>query len=169
MREVSRKRPFKWTEEANIEFEAVKREMEKNTLLTHPDKDGRFFVHCDASAFAIGAILLQEDSEGKLRVIEFYSRKLNTFERNYGVSEKEGLALVSAVERWHHYLHGCEFSVVTDHKPLIHLNKTAHPRLTRWRLRLSPYAFQISWKEGSTHSAPDAMSRDPSLNLLYDN
>ena len=63
-------------------------------------------------------------------------------------------------------MHGCEFSVVTDHKPLIHLNKTAHPRLTRWRLRLSPYAFQISWKEGSTHSAPDAMSRDPSLNLL---
>ena len=166
LREVSKRKPFVWTEAAAKEFAKIKEEMAAETILTHPDMKKKFYVHCDASAYAIGAILLQEDDDGKLRVIEFYSRKLNSFERNYGISEKEGLALVSAVERWHHYLHGSEFSAITDHKPLLQLSKSTQPRLTRWRLRLSQYAFTIHWRSGKNHLAPDAMSRDPRLMLM---
>ena len=183
LREVSKRKPFVWTEAAAKEFARIKEEMAAETILTHPDMNKRFYVHCDASAYAIGAILLQESdnpndnlnsnpnpnpnpNNGKLRVIEFYSRKLNSFERNYGISEKEGLALVSAVERWHHYLHGSEFSAITDHKPLLQLSRSTQPRLTRWRLRLSQYAFTIHWRTGKDHLAPDAMSRDPRLMVM---
>ena len=153
---------YEWTEEAKEEFQRVKDELARETLLFHPDPTRPFFVHCDASKYAIGAVLLQE-KDGKLKIVEFFSRKLTKHEINYAITEKEGLALVASVERWHHYLHGAEFDVLTDHQPLLKWSKMEQGRLRRWKLRLSPYAFKIRWKKGDEHIVPDAISRDPAL------
>ena len=115
------------------------------SLLYYPDENALFELHIDASKYAIGGTLLQLrliGSEKIPRIIEFYSRAVRAAELNYTVSEKEVLAIVSCVEKWHHYLHK-PFLVVTDHKPLLGIKHTNKPRLKRWMLRITPYSFDV--------------------------
>lgn len=95
--------------------------------------------------------------------IEFFSRRLTDAEVRYGVSEKECLAMVCALERWHAYVHGTEVRVITDHKPLLAIDKTNKGRLMRWRLRMAPYNIKAGWLPERELSDADAMSRDPDM------
>ena len=76
-------------------------------------------VHTDASALAIGAVLLQKTSgSGCFRPVAYFSRKLNAAQQNYSATDREMLAIVETLKHWRHYLHGLSFVVRTDHKPL---------------------------------------------------
>ena len=106
--------------------------------------------------------------DGSERPIGFTSRTLSTAEQNYSQIEKETLACVFGVKKFHSYLYGHKFLLVTDHKPLLTLLHEHHGiptttsnRIQRWALTLSLYEYSISFKSSSAHSNADALSRLP--------
>jgi transposase InsO family protein len=112
---------------------------------------------------------------GQEQPIAFASRSLSNTEKKYSQLDKEGLAIVFGVKKYHQYLYGRHFTVLTDHKPLLGLlgeNKSvpimASPRVQRWSLLLGGYDYQLQYHAGTSHSNADALSRLP-LADTYEN
>ena len=126
-----------------------------------PKEEGRFVLRTDASDFAIGAMLFQEQEE-KLHPIACASRKLVVAEKNYPTIEKEFLAIRWGVEKFSSYLYGVEFTIQTDHAPLRAWEniKTSTGRITKWALLLQPYRFKIEAIPGEENHAADFLSRN---------
>ena len=104
---------------------------------------------CDASDFAIGAVLGQRE-DGKPYVIYYASKTLNEAQRNYTTTEKELLAVVFALDKFRAYLVGSFIIVFTDHSALKYLltKQDAKARLIRWILLLQEFDLQIKDKKG---------------------
>lgn len=109
----------------------------------------------------MAAILLQKQNSGKLLPIAYFSQSTNKAEINYHSFELEMLAVVKAIERFHIYLYGINFTVVTDcHALVFALNKAnLNPRVARWTFRLQNYTFKIMHREGRRMVHVDALSR----------
>ena len=106
--------------------------------------------------------------DGTERLIAFASRTLSSSERNYAQVEKEALSLIFGVKRFHNYLYGCKFTLVTDHKPLTTIlgpKKCIPPlataRLQRWAIILSAYTYQVGFRPTQAHANADGLSRLP--------
>jgi len=99
---------------------------------------------CDASDFAVGAVLGQRKDK-KLHAIYYASRTLDDAQRNYATTEKELLAVVFAFEKFRSYLVGSKVIVHTDHAALKYLmqKKDAKPRLLRWILVLQEFKSRL--------------------------
>lgn len=132
----------------------------KRPILKLPDFDRTFILRTDASEDGIGAVLLQLENDEKLPVA-YASRKLQDRERSYAVIEKECLAVVWGVQKFHQYLYGQEFLLETDHQLLTYLDKskTENSRLMRWALLLQQYRFRIVTIKGSDNVGADYLSR----------
>ena len=109
-----------------------------------------FEVMCDASDFAIGAVLGQRE-DGKPYVIYYASKTLNEAQRNYTTIEKELLAVVFALDKFHAYLVGFFIIVFTNHSALKYLltKQDAKARLIRWILLPQKFNLQIRDKKGA--------------------
>jgi hypothetical protein len=105
--------------------------------------------------------------DGVKYLVYFYSRTLNTAERNYSVSENECLGVVDAIKRFRGFIEYTHFSVETDHQALCWLKriKESTGRLARWALELQGYDFDVVYKSGSQNRPADALSRAPVLLL----
>ena len=97
-----------------------------------------------------------------------YSSTLNVVEKRYSQLDKEAAAIMFGVKRFHQYLYGRKFSIVSDHKPLQYLLNekkavpaTASARLQQWALTLSAYQFTISYRPGEKIANSDGLSRLP--------
>jgi hypothetical protein len=103
----------------------------------------------------------QIDEEGRENVIYYASRSLNKSERNYSTIDRELLAMVYAVDKFRYYLYGQHFTIITDHNPLVYLNNITltSERLTRWRLKLSEYDFEVKYRKGAQNVNADTLSR----------
>ena len=108
------------------------------------------------------------DADGMEHPIAFDSQSLSAAERKYAHLDKEGLAIVFGVEKFHPYLMGRQFTICSDHKPLQHIFSETKPiptlasaRIQRWALTLSPYNYRICYKPGSENSNADVLSRLP--------
>ncbi|CAC5405119.1 unnamed protein product [Mytilus coruscus] len=126
-----------------------------------PRSNAETHVIVDASPVGLGAILSQKQSDGNFRPVTFASRTLTDVEQRYSQTEREALAVVWGCERFHLYLYGKEFILVTDHKPLevIYSPKSKPPaRIERWAMRLQPYTFKVKYKPGPQNAA-DCLSR----------
>ena len=115
----------------------------------------------------MGAVISHLESNGQERPVAFASRALIKTQRGYAL-EREALAIIYGVRKFHQYLYGREFILQTDHKPLTTIlgPKTAIPtlaaaRMQRWALTLSAYQYKIEYRESSQNANPDAMSRLP--------
>ena len=109
-------------------------------------------VETDSSNFAIGAILSQTlPSDNKVNPVAFFSRSLNSAERNYPIYDKELLAIVDALEHRRHFLKVTDtpFTIFSDHRNLLYQKKPEKmtQRLVRWSLFLSEFNFKIEFRK----------------------
>jgi hypothetical protein len=118
-------------------------------------------VHIDASVIMLGAILAQP-GEGNLdHPVYFSSRKLSQAEHNYTTTEREGLEMVYALQKFRHYLLGGHFKFFTDHSALKYLvNKPVlEGIICRWLLLFQEFSFEVIVKPGKLNVGPDHLSR----------
>jgi len=150
--------PFIWDESCQRAFEQVKHALTNAPILALPDFQLPFEVVTDASIEGLGGVLLQDE-----RPLAYESRRLIPAEVNYTTGEQELLAVVHALTIWRCYLEGSEFTVVTDHNPLVHLptQPNLSRRQVRWVEYLQRFNFKWVYKPGKGNSAADALSRNP--------
>lgn len=120
-----------------------------------------FHVHVDASSIALGIILAQPGEGFIDHPIAFASRKLLSTERNYTTIEREGLAMVYALQKFRHYLLGSHFKMFTDHSTLKYLVNTPvlGGKICRWLLLFQEYDFKIIVRPGRLNAGLDHLSR----------
>ena len=115
------------------------------------NQDAETHVIIDASPVGLGAIMSQKQADGAHKTVYYASRALTDVERWHSQTEKEALAIVWVCEKFHGFLYGKDFVMVTDHKPLetLYSPKSKLPaRIERWALILQPYRFKVVHKPG---------------------
>ena len=110
-------------------FDKTKNQLQSSDLLVHYDPKKELVVSCDASPYSVGAVLSHVMEDGSERPVAYASRTLSTEERNYRHLDKEALAVVFAVKKFHQFLYGRHFKIYPDHKPLLGLLYPKNPRL----------------------------------------
>lgn len=153
---------FIWEAEQEKAFEDLKECMLKAPILHLPDSESPFRIECDASGFAIGAVLLQKKDRYWLPVA-YVSRSLLDREKKYPPQEIEMLALVYALKKWRYYLFGFEIEAYTDHESLTlwQKYKDLAGRKARWAEILAEYPVKVIYKRGQANIVADALSRRP--------
>ncbi|KAG3195861.1 hypothetical protein PC128_g8146 [Phytophthora cactorum] len=162
--------PWCWEAGHDEAFQAVKESLLRAPILALPDPDRPFSVVCDASDFAIGCVLLQEDADGRERVIAFESRQLKAAEKNYPVHDKELLAMKYALVKFRVHLLGSKpFVIYTDHASLRTATQSPHlsQRMARWLSFFAGYNFEVKYKPGRLNVVADALSRRPYYELAH--
>lgn len=159
---------WKWGTEQQEAFEKAKNRLQSSDVLVHYDPKKELLVCCDASPYGIGAVLAHVMEDGSEKPVAYASRTLSTAERNYGHLDKEALAVVFAVKKFHQFLFGRHFKIYTDHKPLLGLLNPeratplmASSRMQRWALTLLAYEYELFYRPGEQNANADALSRLP--------
>ena len=165
---LHKKAKWSWGAEQAKAFITAKSLLQSDAVLSHFDSTKRLVLECDASPYGIGAILSQVDSDGSEKPVAFSSRTLTPAEKRYSQLDKEALAVLFGVKKFHCYLYGRHFVVRSDHQPLFHLlneaksiPSMASARLQRWALTLSAYEYTFQYKSGKDLANADALSRLP--------
>ncbi|XP_054742683.1 uncharacterized protein K02A2.6-like [Anastrepha obliqua] len=160
---------FQWKFEQENAFNLLKQHIIKATMLAHFREDLPIVVATDASSYGVGAVLSHINPDGTEQPIAFASKTLNRHQENYSQIEKEGLAIIFGVKKFHQFLYGRKFTLITDHKPLVsifspdkNLPTMTAQRIQRWAITLMGYQFQIKYRKTTNHANADALSRLPS-------
>lgn len=159
---------FVWTNRQETAFQALKSQLLCATRLVHYSEDRPIILATDASQYGVGAVVSHRFPDGSEHPIAFASKTLTKSQQAYGQIEKEALSIIYGVTKFHQYLYGREFELLTDHKPLttiFHPCKklpvaTLH-RLQRWAIALQGYKYNIQYRSTHKHANADALSRLP--------
>jgi len=154
---------WSWGAAEQQAFNALKNATTSAPTLTFPSRSSLFHLECDASNFATGAVLSQQQEDGLFHLIGFMSKSFSDMEWNYQIHDKEMLAIMCALEEWRHFLEGSDqkFKIHTDHKNLSYFreaHKLNHHQ-AQWSLYLSRFDFVLTHKPGRQMGRPDALSR----------
>ncbi|GKC75339.1 putative nucleotidyltransferase, ribonuclease H, partial [Tanacetum coccineum] len=138
----------------------LKEKLTTAPIIISPDWNEPFELMCDASDFAVGAVLGQR-IDGKFKPIYYASKTLNNAQEHYTTTEKELLAVVFSFDKFRQYLILSKTAVYTDHSALKYLfnKEDAKPRLIRWVLLLQGFDIKIKDKKGAENLAADHLSR----------
>ncbi|CAM8986895.1 unnamed protein product [Rhodiola kirilowii] len=152
--------PFEFTEECKAAFDDLKVALTSAPIIQAPDWTQPFEIMCDASDYAVGAVLGQR-KEKKPMVIHYASRTLDVAQRNYSTTKKELLAVIFALEKFCPYLLGSKIVVFSDHAAIRYLmmKKESKPRLIRWILLLQEFDVEIKDMKGIKNTVADHLSR----------
>jgi len=129
--------PFDFTDECLVAFHTFKKALISAPIILPSDWTLPFEIMCDASDYAVGAVLGQTKDK-KHHAIAYASKTLTRAQLNYVTTKKELLAIVFAIDKFRSYLVGVMIIVYTDHAALKYMltKKDAKPRLIRWILLL---------------------------------
>ena len=159
--------PYIWTPACQSAFEYLKTQFTSAPILKHFDPSLETILETDASDRVVSGVLsqyhVQPDQSRRLLPVAYHSRKMNAAECNYGVGEKELLAIIDCLRQYFPLLMSLEkpVTILTDHKNLTAFtSKTVmNRRQARWALELSELPFTITYRPGSANSRADALTR----------
>ena len=160
----------KWVfgKEQQEAFNKLKEMLTSERVLAFYDPSVPLKVDCDASSVGLGGVISHKYSDGTEKPIEFVSRTLTDAERRYSQLDREALAIIWSLKKFHKYVYAVHFQLVTDNKPLqyiLHQNKgipeMVISRLQRWALILANYDYTISYRPTGKHANADVCSRFP--------
>ena len=167
--------PWRWTPTEQEAFNRSKELLTSSTVVVHFNPELPIILACDASAYGVGAVLAHKMPDGSERPVGFASRTLSKAEKGYSQIEKEGLSCVFGVTKFHAYLMGRHFTLITDHKPLLGLlneNKPipshASARIQRWAFTLAAYEYALVSRRTNAHGNADALSRLPLVDTIQE-
>ncbi|XP_023243412.1 uncharacterized protein K02A2.6-like [Centruroides sculpturatus] len=165
---LDKNKPWIWKKEQSKAFVKIKKMLTPETLLIHYDLNKPVLLSCDASPYGVGAVLSHILPDGSEAPIYFASRTLHPAERNYSQFEREVLAIIFGITKFHNYLAARNFTIYTDCKPVVGLLNPAKPipdlispRMIRWCLRLAAYSYRIEHRRSAEMTNVDALSRIP--------
>ncbi|XP_012941600.2 uncharacterized protein LOC106012630 [Aplysia californica] len=113
--------PWQWGAPEQTAFQHIKDCLSADTALAHFNPALEVGISCDASDVGIGCVLFHRYSDGSERPIANVSKTLTQTQRRYSQIQKEALAIIFGLNKFHQFLYGRRFILVTDHKPLIAL------------------------------------------------
>ena len=159
---------FSWSPEAQQAFERLKRALAETVTLAYPQPDRTVIQDTDASDVAVSAIL-STTVDGVERPIAFFSRVMNSAQRNYCPTRQELLAVIAGLQHFRHYLVGATVIIRTDHYSLKWLRTLKRPEgiLARWIETLAEFDYTVEHRPGRLHSNADGLSR-PFCKQCYD-
>ena len=160
---------WEWGSEQQASFKKTKDLLCSAPCLTHYRASAPLVVSADASPVGVVAVLSILNEDGEERPVAYASRSLNSTERNWSQLDREGLAIVFAVKKWHSFLLGRGgVTIKTDHRPLLallgpdkQLPLMTSPRVIRWRTILSAYQYTLVYSPAHRQRNSDGLSRNP--------
>ena len=164
---------FQWSLETQTAFETLKQRLLEAPILAFPDITKPFKLYTDASQYALGAVLMQEQ-DGQNRVIQYISHQFSDQKQKWPTIEREAFAIVFSLEKLRPIIIGTDITVYTDHKPLKDLftSEMKNTRIQRWAIIMGEYNCKIEYISGPQNVAADMLSRlqgTPVANDLSDN
>jgi hypothetical protein len=152
--------PFVFDDDSKEALEILKKALTTAPIVQPPDWNLPFEIMCDASDFAVGAVLGQRIDK-KLNVIHYASKTLDAAQRNYATTKKEFLAVVFACDKFRPYMFDSKVTIHTNHAAIRYLmeKKDAKPRLIRWVLLLQEFNLHIVDRKGAENHVADNVSR----------
>ena len=159
-----RPKELHWSSEMDQAFNEAKRRLVNATLLHHPVPGATTALTTDASDTAIGAVLEQQ-VDHHWQPLAFFSRKLSKAEKNYATIDRELLGIHAAILHFRYFLEGRQFTVFTDHRPIVAAMKKKSElksgRQTRQFATISEFTTDIQHVSGKENVVADALSRAP--------
>ena len=159
---------WNWTNDCQTAFNYLLEEISTATTLVHFNDKLPIILATDASHYGVGAVIMHKYPDGSEKPIAFASKTLTDVEIKYSQIEKEGLSIIFGVKKFHQYLAGRSFELITDHRPLLSIFNpakgiptTTANRLHRWAIFLMGYNYVIQFKPTERHANADALSRLP--------
>jgi len=163
---------WNWTTECQDAFDTLKRKFQEAPILLMPDNKKPFILETDASKWASGGVLRQQDINGDWHPCRFISHTFNLAKRNYEIYDRELLNIIQGLETWRHYLHGTPSPTVilSDHKNLTYFRtaQKLNRQQAQWGLYLSEFDLKLLHTPGSKMIQSDALSRHPD-HIIDDN
>lgn len=158
---------WNWCKNCNNAFMKIKNVLASAKVLMHYTPELPLTLAVDASAYGVGAVISHQINENEERPIAYASQTLNSAQCKYSQIEREALAIIFGIKRFHQFLFNRKFTLITDHKPLMTIfgpnrgipQMTAN-RLQRWALILSNYNYDIKYVPSGQNQA-DCFSRLP--------
>ena len=156
---------WQWTEEELSSFERLQAALSTKTTLGYFDPEKPTSIFVDGSPVGLGAVLTQKnEATNEVTPLHYASCPLTPTQARYPQIDREALSIYWAVKRFHIFVYGKEFKVITDHKPLVSLfnNSSSKPsaRIERWLMELQQYRFTVEYRPGASNPA-DYASRHP--------
>ena len=152
---------WQWSEAEDVAFRRLKEALCSQTVMAHPKVNDPYILYTDACGYALGGILCQRDENGIERPLQYISAKFTPGQRKWATIEKEAYAVVYCLKKLRAYLLGSEFTVFTDHKPLLSLftKEMINTRIQRWAVLLAEYGAKVKYRKGKNNVRADMLSR----------
>nr|XP_012146541.1 PREDICTED: uncharacterized protein K02A2.6-like [Megachile rotundata] len=160
--------PFNWNRQCEDAFTQAKRAFCENKILAHYDPQLPLILAVDACSYGVGAVLSHAYPDGSERIIQCASQKLNDTQQKYANIDKEAYAIIFGIKKFHQYLFGAKFTLITDNQALTrifspdkNLPTFAALRMQHYALFLRAYNYEIRYKNSAKNANADGLSRLP--------